>query len=78
MQKQIDGRKIRLSKTQIWWLKELAVGRDPMHSIHGRSEHGGAACTSFSLRKKGLIDDAGITDLGRSFLRERTPAHVKA
>lgn len=59
----------KLTPTQLRWLQDLVAGRNPWDRMHGMAAHGGAACTSNSLRRRGLIDDEGrIVGAGREAL----------
>jgi len=49
-------KKKRLSAAQLRWMLALMDGQDPYDGLHGRSQHGGASATRFSLQRLGLID----------------------
>lgn len=46
-------------------LANLIAGREPAAHIVGRSAHGGFFATWQSLRRRGWVDGAAITDAGR-------------
>lgn len=55
-----------LSAAQRAWLNALAAGWSPTARFTSRSEYGGATGTAMSLRRRGLVDDAGdLTAAGR-------------
>lgn len=67
---------MRLSNSQWNWLVDLEAGRNPVLSLRGRSEHGGASGTRASLFRQGLVNaDGGITDAGREALKKQARAY---
>ncbi len=58
-----------LTVAQQLMLKSAAIHGDPMAHLHGRSAHGGATRTMWTLRRRGLLDDEDqITSTGRAAL----------
>lgn len=60
---------MKLTPPQRRVLDNLVCGKPAEFGLKGRSQHGGFVWTYAALRKKGLVDDNGITDLGKSAIK---------
>lgn len=52
------------SPAMIVMLENVATGLPTTAGLRGRSEHGGATQTEASLRRRGLLDQKGVTAEG--------------
>jgi hypothetical protein len=59
------------SPAQLAALRNMAAGKRPGYGIYGNSAHGGLSGTIVSLHRRGWIDTNGITEAGRTALRQK-------
>jgi hypothetical protein len=60
---------VSLSEMELLTLHDIAAGRDPFNSCHGKGDYGRCMLTLAALRRAGLIDHHDrLTDAGRGLL----------